>query len=70
MCQIWLRSDGRVEKGGGYRHTQTDKGTLQRREGREGASGTVGPHLGVTSLNVELRNYVMSRQIVIERRVT
>ena len=28
MCaQFWLRSDGRVEKGGGYR--QTDKGTLQ-----------------------------------------
>ena len=26
MCQIWLQSDGRVEKGG-YR--QTDKGTLQ-----------------------------------------
>ncbi len=26
VCQIWLRSDGRVEKGG-YR--QTDKGKLQ-----------------------------------------
>ena len=34
------------------------------------ASGIVGHHLGVTSLNVELRNYVISRQIVIERRVT
>ena len=31
MCQIWLRSNGRVEKNGGYRHTdrQTDEGTLQ-----------------------------------------
>ena len=28
MCQIWLRSDGRVEKGGGT-DRQTDKGTLQ-----------------------------------------
>ena len=27
VCKIWLRSDGRVEKKGGYR--QTDKGTLQ-----------------------------------------
>ena len=27
VCQIWLRSDGLVEKKGGYR--QTDKGTLQ-----------------------------------------
>ena len=26
MCQIWLRSDSRVEKKGGV---QTDKGTLQ-----------------------------------------
>ena len=26
VCQIWLRSDGRVEKKGGV---QTDKGTLQ-----------------------------------------
>ena len=37
------------------------------REGREGgnpseASGTVGHHLGVTSSNIELRNYVISRQ--------
>ena len=28
MCQIWLRSDGRVEKKGGVQ-TQTDKGKLQ-----------------------------------------
>ena len=28
VCQIWLRSDGRVERGGGGVHT--DKGTLQR----------------------------------------
>ena len=34
------------------------------------ASGTVGHHLGMTSLNVELRNYVISRQNFIERRVT
>ena len=27
VCQIWLRSDGRVENRGGYR--QTNKGTLQ-----------------------------------------
>ena len=27
VCQIWLRSDGRVEKKGGGR--QTDKGKLQ-----------------------------------------
>ena len=27
MCQIWLRSDGRVEKGAGYR--QKDNVTLQ-----------------------------------------
>ena len=30
--------------------------------GREGASGTVGHHLGVTSSHVELRNYLVSRQ--------
>ena len=28
VCQIWLRSDGRVEKKGGA-DRQTDKGTLQ-----------------------------------------
>ena len=25
MCQIWLRSDGRVEKGGGVTDRQTDR---------------------------------------------
>ena len=29
VCQIWLRSDGRVEKRGGSTDIQTDKGTLQ-----------------------------------------
>ena len=52
---------------------------MGRKGGREGGRkggnpseefGTDGHHLGVTSLNVELRNYVTSRQIVIERRVT
>ena len=29
MCQIWLRSDGRVEGGGGGGGRQRDKGKLQ-----------------------------------------
>ena len=29
VCQIWLRSDGRVEREGGGGYRQTDKGTLQ-----------------------------------------
>ena len=29
MCQIWLQSDGRVEKKGGGGDRQTDRGTLQ-----------------------------------------
>ena len=29
VCQIWLRSDGRVEKRGGGTDRQRDKGTLQ-----------------------------------------
>ena len=29
VCQIWLRSDGRVEKRGVQTDRQTDKGTLQ-----------------------------------------
>ena len=37
------------------------RGWRGREGGREGASGTVGHQLGVTSSNVELRNYVISR---------
>ena len=34
VCQIWLRSDGRVEKGGGtdtHTHTHTDAAALYNR---------------------------------------
>ena len=46
---------GRKGREGGKRKTEPDR--------------SIGHHHGVPSLKVELRNYVISRQIVIERRV-
>ena len=71
--------EGRKGRDGGEgREGGREEGEGWRERGREGgrepeasdASGIVWDHLGVTSLNVELRNYVISRQIAIERRVT
>ena len=67
----WGRKRGRE---GGSGESEGRRGGWEGSEGKKGnpseAYGTVGHHLGVTSLNVELRNYVISRQNFIERRVT
>ena len=79
----WGRGgEGREERGGrvgrvGGRGRDGGVGGRGAREEGEGGreiktepERSIGHHQGVPSLNVELRNYVISRQIVIERRVT
>ena len=56
------------QRGRKAREGAREGGREGKREG--GREGIVGHHLGVTSLNVELRNYVISRQHFIERRDT